>query len=82
MKPRTSPSSRRSRAPSRRSSWAATAGILGDHPADVVDLEDRVREGLGRPIVDLADEPQPLRLLGLDDPHVQLGRADDRRPCR
>ena len=75
MKPRTSPSSRRSRAPSRSSSWAAMVGSSTIDPADVVDLEDRVRERLGRAVVDLPDQPEPLGLLGLDDPHVQLGRA-------
>ena len=43
------------------------------------DLEDRVRQRLGRPVVDLLGEPRALGLLRLDDPHrevaVGIGRV-------
>ena len=48
--------------------------VAVDDALDVLDLEDRVREDLGRPVVDLLGEPRSLRLLGLDDPHRELGR--------
>ena len=50
-----------------------------DDPLDVLDLEDRVREGLGRAVVDLLGEPRPLRLLGLDDPHLRVRRRGGAR---
>ena len=55
--------------------------VVIDDPLDVLDLEDRVRERLGRPVVDLLGEPRPLRLLGLDDPHLDVvRRSPGRRP--
>ena len=52
-----------------------------EHAVDELDLEDRVRQRLGRPVVDLLGEPGALGLLGLDDPHPELGR-DGRRSSR
>jgi hypothetical protein len=41
--------------------------IRFDDPLEVLDLEDRVRQGLGRAVVDLPSEARPLCLLRLDD---------------
>ncbi len=48
--------------------------VLVHHPLDVLDLEDRVRQGLGRTVVDLLGQAGPLGLLGLDDPHLHVVR--------
>ncbi len=40
---------------------------------DELHLEDRVRQRLGRAVVDLLGEADALALLGLDDPHLELG---------
>ena len=50
------------------------SGVLLEDPLDVLDLEDRVRQRLGRSVVDLLGEPRALGLLGLDDPHLDIGR--------
>ena len=71
MKARTSPSSRRSSSRRKRSSVAGEQRVGLDDPLDVLDLEDRVGQGLRRAVVDLLGEARALGLLGLDDP--QLG---------
>ncbi len=43
---------------------AGDADVLVEHPLDVLDLEDRVRQRLRRPVVDLLREPRPLGLPG------------------
>ena len=53
----------------------ASSGSRVDDPLDVLDLEDRVAERLGRPVVDLLGEPGALGLLGLDDPHLDVARG-------
>ena len=75
MNARTSPSSRRRSSRRKRSSVRASSGSGLDDPLDVLDLEDRVRERLGRPVVDLLGEPRALGLLGLDDPHLGVVRG-------
>ena len=79
MNARTSPSSRRSSSRRKRSSVRARQRVRVDDPLDVLDLEDRVGEGLGRAVVDLLGEPRALGLLGLDDPHLEVARG--RRPA-
>ena len=49
---------------------------------DELHLEDRVRERLGGSVVDLLGEPDALALLGLDDPHLELGRERSGGPRR
>ena len=46
--------------------------VLADHPLDVLHLEDRVRQDWAG-LMDLLGQPGSLRLLGLDDPHPELG---------
>ena len=53
--------------------------IAVEDALDVLDLEDRVRQGLGRPVVDLLGETRSLGLLGLDDPHLDVVRTVRRR---
>src|SRR5664280_1650613 len=43
-----------------------------ENPLDVVSLEDRVHERLGRAVVDLLGEPDALRLARLDQPHPEV----------
>ena len=49
--------------------------VPAEHPLHDLHVEDGVGEGLGRPVVDLSGQPRPLRLLGLEDPHLDVGRA-------
>ena len=56
------------------------ADVLVEDALDVLDLEDGVDERLGRPVVDLLGEPRALGLLGLDDAHLDVGRAGSPRP--
>ena len=74
MKLRTSPSSRRSSSRRNRSSVAGHRRVGLEDAVDELHLEDRVRQRLGRSVVDLLGEPGALGLLRLDDPHLQRRR--------
>ena len=75
MNARTSPSSRRSSSRRKRQLGAGEQRVGLDDPLDVLDLEDRVAERLGRAVVDLLGEPRALGLLGLDDAHLEVARG-------
>ena len=51
-----------------------------EDPLDVVGLEDRVHQRLGRPVVDLLGKPDALGFARLDQPHPQVvGQVGRRR---
>src|SRR5206468_11520501 len=54
--------------------------VAVQQPLDDLDLEDGVGQRLRGPVVDLAGETAPLRLLRLDDAHLGIGRR--RRAAR
>ena len=50
-------------------------GVAVEDALDVFDLEDRIGQGLGGSIVDLLGQARPFGFLGLDDPHLDVGRC-------
>ena len=67
MNSRTLASSRRKSARSCRSPTIAAPRVALEQSFDVVDLEDRVREGLRGAVVDLAPDPGPLGVERFED---------------
>ena len=57
---------------------AGHGGVGLEDAVDELHLEDRVRQRLGRAVVDLLGEAHALGLLGLDDAHLELGRRRGR----
>ena len=59
----------------RNASSACSDRVVGlEDPIEVLDLEDRVGQDLGRSVVDVLGHPLPLALLGLDDAQAHGGR--------